>query len=110
MLKRLWRYVWGNPDPDTSLEMLRVIVENQEKSQASMMRAVEATIAASEKQAEVLSNYLKLFQSPGEPQAWTEQTPEEEGERSMKEMGFNPNNDWTETQQAEWVLANIGRM
>ena len=110
MLKKFWRFLWGAPEPDTTLEVLRIIVSNQEKSQVAMMNAVQATVAASEKQAEVLTNYLKLFQTPGDPSHWTEPTPEEEGEQSMKEMGFNPKGDWTETQQAEWTLANLHRL
>lgn len=108
MLKKLWRYVWGEPDPDTTLEMMKIIVENQEKSQQAMMSAVTSVIQASEKQGEVLGQYLKLFQSSGDPQAWTEPTPEDASVTEMKEMGFDPT--WTEAEQAEWVLANIGRL
>lgn len=110
MLKRLWRYIWGEPDPDTALEMLRIIVENQEKVHTSVMGAVAATVAASEKQAEVLAGYLKLFQTPGDPQAWKEPTPEEEGERSMKALGFDPDGKWSEAEMAEWVLKNIDKL
>jgi len=107
MLKRFWRWFYGEPEPDATMEMMKIIVQNQERTQQAMMAAVTQTIAAGEKQAEVLSAYLKLFSSPGEPQAWTEQTPAEEGEKSMKEMGFNPGGNWSESQQAEWVLAHI---
>jgi len=104
-LKQVWRKVWGEPDPDTTLEMMRIIVENQEKSQNAMMAAVTATIHASEKQAEVLSQYLKLFQSTGNPEAWTEDTPQDASTKEMQAMGFDPK--WDEAKQAEWVLAHI---
>lgn len=105
MLKKLWRRVWGEPDPDTTLEMMRIIVENQEKSQNAMMSAVTSIIHASEKQAEVLSTYLKLFQSAGDPQAWQEETPQDASTKEMMAMGFDPK--WPEAQQAEWVLKHI---
>src|SRR5688572_9273196 len=107
MLKKLWRWLWGEPDPDTSLEMLRIIVANQEKTQHAMMTAVESIVEAGNKQADVLSNYLKLFQNAGTPEKWDEPTPEEESQRSMKAMGFD--SEWSEDKQAEWVLANIDK-
>lgn len=108
MLKKLWRWFYGEPEPDTVLEMMRVIVQNQEKSQVAMMSAVQSTIDAGARQAEVLASYLKLFQSPGDPQSWKESTPEDESVTDMKSKGFDAS--WPEDKQAEWVLAHIGEI
>jgi hypothetical protein len=110
MLKRFWRWLYGEPEPDTTMEMMRIIVQNQERTQTAMMAAVTQTIAAGEKQAEVLSQYLKLFSGSGEPTSWTEQTPAEEGSKDMKAMGFNPEGKWTEAEQAEWILGHLEQL
>lgn len=109
MLKTFWRYLWGEPDPDTSLEILRIIVENQEKTQAAVMNAVNSMAQASDKQAEVLSSYLKLFNGAGDPTSWKEdETKEAENKASLTEMGLDLS--WDEAKQAEWVLANIDKL
>lgn len=108
MIKKFWAWFWGEPQPDVALEMLKVLVQNQEKTQQAMMGAVDTVVSASVKQAEVLSNYIKLFQSPGAPESWKEDTPEEESQKSMKEMGFN--SEWTEAQQAQWVIDHINSL
>ncbi len=108
MLKRFWRWFYGEPDPDTTLEMLRIIVQNQEKTQLQMMAAVNSVVEAGQKQSEVLGAYLKLFQNSGDPQTWVESTPEEESQKAMEAMGFDAK--WPEDKQAEWVLAHIDKL
>jgi hypothetical protein len=90
--------------------MTRLVMENQEKSQQMMMTAVESTVEAGKKQADVLTSYLKLFQpsTVDAPSSWQETTDEELSQKGMQEMGFDPT--WPEAKQAEWVLANINRI
>ena len=109
MLKKLWRLIWGEPDPDKLMAMFEILMEKQDKTQAMVFRAVQSIGDASTKQAEVLSQYLKLFQTPGEPQHWTfDQDQEVANLEELEKSGFPK--EGTEKEQAEWVLANLERL
>lgn len=107
MLKRFWCYLFGEPEPDKLTALMEIIIENQEKTFQGVMNAVNSIGQASEKQAEVLSQYLKLFSTPGEPTRW-EHDAVAENTREMEELGFPSGG--TEAEQAQWVLDNLERL
>jgi hypothetical protein len=95
---------WWNRKPDPFLARLDIILESQERTQLAFIQAVKAMADASSKQAEVLTQYLKLFQTPGEPQVWRA-NPEKENEVELLAAGFPK--DGTEAEQAEWALQHL---
>ena len=107
MLKRFWRWLWGQPEPDKLAALMEIVIANQEKTFQGVLNAVAQIGQASEKQAEVLSQYLKLFQTPGDPTRW-EHDPEAENNEDLTKMGFPSGG--TDSEQASWVLDNISRL
>lgn len=105
-----WKF-WDTPtkvDPAIELlELLKIVIENQEKTQSQFMVGVNAMAEASAKQAEVLSQYLKLFQSPGEPDRWVYEM-EEENKQELAKQGFPA--EGSEAEMAEWVLRHMGAL
>lgn len=104
MLRKWWRLVWGEPEPDTTLALLQILVDNQERGQQAMLSAVSGITLVAEKQAEVLGQYLKLFNTPGEPRQW-ERNIEEENTQELVSKGFPIKG--SEVEQAEWVLDHL---
>lgn len=107
MLRKWWRCLWGQPEIDPLVETMRLLVQSNSKNNEMTMEMVTAMGEASQKQAEVLNSYLKLFQTPGEPQRW-EHDPIQQNEDELTEAGFP--SDATEHEQAKWVLDNLERL
>ncbi len=104
MLRRLWRWLWGEPEIDPLVETMRLLVQSNAKNNEMTMEMVTAMGEASQKQADVLNSYLKLFQTPGEPQRW-KFDPVQQNEEELTAAGFP--SDASEREQAEWVLDNL---
>lgn len=107
MLKKLWRWLVGTSGPSRTDVLLEILIENQQKTTQAVMNAVAQIGEASSKQAEVLSQYLKLFQTPGEPQRWTEDM-EQDNKDELLASGFPA--EASEEEQAKWVLNNLDRL
>ena len=107
MLRRLWRWVWGEPEIDPLVETMRLLVQSNSKNNEMTMEMVTAMGEASQKQAEVLNSYLKLFQEPGEPRRW-EYDPIEQNTEELTAAGFPFAG--TDHEQTEWVLDNLERV
>lgn len=77
-----------------------------------MLTAVATISEASSKQSEVLGEYLKLFNTPGEPTHWRHPDSDEVDEgknlEEMAKLGFPAKG--TEAEQAQWVLDNIEKL
>ena len=109
MLKWLWRLIYGEPSPDRTQVLLEILIQNQEKTTQAVMNAVAQIGEASQKQADVLNSYLKLFQTPGEPQHWEQdEFDAERNEADLIKQGYPVKG--TEAEQAEWVLGHLGAM
>lgn len=110
MLKKLWRWIWGEPDPNQLEAMFKVMVESQQDTQKMLFSAVSAMGDASSKQAQVLEQYLKLFSSPGEPQTW-QRDEEAENLAELAKMNYPSNwKDLSDRDQADWVLKHLGEL
>lgn len=107
MLKRLWEYIWG---PSRSDVMFKMILDNQDRSQQLLFQAVSAITSASGEQAKVLGEYLKLFNTPGDPGHWVQEENQMSDEEN-KRIGF-PDDfaQLSDKEQAEWILDHIDRM
>lgn len=90
------------------LATFNILIENQTKTTQSVIAAVDTISNASSKQAEVLSKYLDLFKSPGDPQRWGEEDPEQTNIDELVKMGFPKEGD--DATQAKWVLDHIGEI
>lgn len=101
MLRRFWVWLWG---PSPLMIELAKMGEQQERLTQTVMHTVQQLGAASEKQAEVLGMYLKLFQTPGDPQRW-EHDEQGENSRVLAAKGFPAGDD--EAAQAQWVLDHM---
>jgi hypothetical protein len=112
MLRRLWRWLFGTPDPSRVDVLLETLIESQGRVQQAMLQAVATISEASSKQSEVLGEYLKLFNQPGDPQGWRhpadDEVDEERNLADLARMGFPK--EGTEAEQAKWVLDNIEKL
>lgn len=104
MLKRLWRWLWGEPEPNVLEALIKNMLAQQGKIHQQMFNAVQAMGESSSKQAEVLQSYLKLFQNTEAPTAWRDD-PEAENTAALEAQGFPSKG--TEAEQAEWVLEHL---
>lgn len=93
--------------PDPMLGMVATLIEQQQQTQLAIISMAQEMAAATSKQAEVLNSYLKLFQTPGEPQRW-EADPEADNRKELEAAGFPFAG--TEKEQAEWVMNNMDRL
>lgn len=103
----MWNPFKRTPKQDTTLKVIELVQEMMTHSQEMNLRtvaAVESMTVTSQKHADILSKYLGLFQSPGEPRRWVDE-PEAENEKALLDRGFPK--DASEQEQAEWVLANL---
>jgi ribosomal protein S12 methylthiotransferase accessory factor YcaO len=86
---------------------INTMIASHDKTNLAVMTAVTEMAQASAKQADVLNQYLKLFQSPEDPVRW-ERDPEQENQDQLIKMGFPK--DGTDSEQAAWVLDNISSL
>lgn len=107
MLLKLWRWLIGTPSPSRTDVLLETLIESQGRTQQAMLTAIAAIEHTAERQAEVLSQYLKLFQTPGEPERWTFDM-EQENKAELAKLGFP--SGATEAEQAEWVLTHLEQL
>jgi hypothetical protein len=108
MLMWLWRLlITGTPGPSRTDVLLQTLIEQQSKTNDALFNAVAQIGEASQRQAEVLNSYLKLFQGPGEPQRWVDE-PEEHNAADLIKQGYPK--DGSEAEQAEWVLKHLDIM
>lgn len=103
----MWNPFKRKSKVDTTLQVIELVKDMMQHSQEMNLRtvaAVESMTITSQKHADILSKYLDLFQSPGEPRRWVDE-PEKANEKAMLDRGFPK--DASEAEQAEWVLANL---
>jgi hypothetical protein len=88
--------------------LLETLIESQQRTQTAMLEAVAQISQSSIKQSEVLAQYLKLFQTPGEPVGWRhdDEVDEAANNDDLMKMGFPVNG--SESEQAEFVLNHLG--
>ena len=98
---------WFEKKPDPTVELMKIIIENQERTQAQFMLAVNSMAQASTKQAEILGEYLKMFQTPGEPIKW-EYDLEESNIKEMTDKGYP--REGTEQEQIQWLFDHTGEL
>lgn len=111
MMRRLWRWLVGNPEPDRLQALVEILIESQQRTQQATLNAIATISNSAEAQAKVLAEYLKLFQTPGEPTSRTfdpDVVDEDANKEELAKMGFPVAG--TEKEQADWVLKNIDRM
>lgn len=112
MLRQVWRWLFGTPDPSRVDVLLETLIESQGRVQQAMLQAVATISAASAQQSQVLGEYLKLFNQPGEPQGWRhaaeDEIDEDANKRDLAKIGFPLGAD--EATQAKWVLDNIEKL
>ncbi len=106
-IRQLWTKIIGEKPEDPLVRVLEMIAENQKTTTESVMGAVKAIGEASQKQAQVLESYLKLFSTPGEPQRW-ENDPTALNESQLIAAGFPK--EGSEAEQAQWILDNLDRI
>lgn len=103
----MWNPFKRKPIEDTTLKVIELVKDMLHNSQEMNLRtvaAVESMTITSQKHADILSKYLDLFQSPGEPTRWVDE-PEKENEKDLINRGFPK--DASDQEQAEWILANL---
>lgn len=109
-IKQMWRKVWGDPEPNHIVEMLKLTLANQEATQEKVFEAIGKIAEASQKQADVLGQYLKLFQPASEgdqPERWEYQP----NKLTLEEMVLHGlPKDANEKQQAEWILDHLNKI
>ena len=108
-LKQLWREFYGKPGPNETVEMLKVMLSNQDAMQERVFLAIGKIAEASQKQADVLTQYLKLFQTTGNevPERWENQ-PDMLTLEDMVKNGMPKDAD--EKTQARWVLEHLDKI
>lgn len=112
MLRTLWRWLVGEPEPDRLSVLVETLIESQQRTQQATLTAIAQISEASTRQAEVLGAYLKLFNTPGDPHPWRNpDTDEVDSEANLKDMvaaGFPQNG--SDAEQATWVLNNLDKV
>lgn len=105
MLRTFWRWLFGPSIAETLLNRLdQQVADNraaQEKMMNGMFDSMKSVADASTQQSQVLSQYLKLFQTSDQPTSW-QYDQEELNKKAWEKAGFPV--DKTEKEQAEWVL------
>ena len=84
--------------------LLNIVIEQQGKTQHSVMNATNEVAKVCESQGKVLGSYLQMFQTPDEPQRYTRDI-KKENRRYLADKGFPV--DGSDTEQAQWVLENM---
>lgn len=92
---------------DHLMATLNILIDGQQRTNQAVMQAVSAMSDASKQQSEVLSKYLDLFKTPGEPQRWTDDI-EVTNKEELYKLGFPA--EGTEAEQAQWVLDNLEKL
>lgn len=95
------------PQPDPQLELLKLMVENQQKSHEQSLGMMQTMMQASQAQSQVLSDYLKLFKVDGAPERWTSNE-EADTLEEMEALGFPK--DGSQKAQAEWVISHMDKL
>lgn len=106
MLRRFWVWLMGPAEPNPLFAVMEQLLLNQERANSQTFEAIQAMNTTSQKQAEVMQSYLKLF-TPNTADAarngWREG--EEKEDIGITHPGFPK--DGSEAEQAEWVLAHL---
>ena len=101
----LWDSNKRNTDSDERLfALLNIVIEQQGKTQNSVMNATNEVAKVCESQGKVLGSYLQMFQTPDEPQRYTRDI-KKENRQFLEGKGFPL--EGTETEQAKRVLENM---
>ena len=101
----LWDSNKRNTDRDERLfALLNIVIEQQGKTQNSVMNATNEVAKVCESQGKVLGSYLQMFQTPEEPKRYTRDI-KKENRQFLEGKGFPL--EGTETEQAQWVLENM---